>query len=126
MPREHRSELRPRVDAGTDSGAALRQRIQTRRYRRQARFGCGDLRHPGAQLLAECDRHGIHQMGAAGLHHIGELDTARRQHLPQPPQSRLQMLIQHQGSRDVNRGRHDIIAALAHVDLVVRVHGSSQ
>jgi hypothetical protein len=69
MPREYGAEFRPGVDAGADGGAALRQGSQARQHRLQARPAGIHLRRPAAELLADGERHRVHQMRAAGLDH---------------------------------------------------------
>ena len=119
-----RAEFRPRVDAGADRGAALRQRVQPRHHRPQARVRIARSapRQPPSSC-AERDRHRIHQMRAAGLDHIRR---TRPRAAPAPSLRRSsagsRCSVQQQRRRDVNRRRHDIVAALAHVDVIVRVH----
>ena len=65
--RDARGEFRMRVDAGADGGAALRQRVQPRLHRPNARNAAADLRSPAAEFLTQRDRHRIHQVRASGL-----------------------------------------------------------
>jgi len=62
---KHRTELGPRVDAGTDGRAALCELMQARRNRLQTPHGIVDLRLPTRQLLGQSDGHCIHQVRAA-------------------------------------------------------------
>ena len=124
--RKRGAELRAGVDAGADRGAALRQPVQAGRDRRQARGGRVDLRLPRAQFLRQRDRHRIHQMRAAGLDRVAEFGGSSAQDRAQVFERRQQTLVQQQRGGDMDRGRHHVVAALTHVHLIVRVHGSRQ
>ncbi len=61
-------------------------------------------------------------MGAAGLHHRGELLLALCDHAREVMQRGQQLFVQQQRRADVDRGRNDIVAALPHVDMIVGMH----
>ena len=71
---------------------------------------------------AEGDGHRVHQVRAAGLDDAAELLLALAEHSGQMLQRRQQLLVQQQRRADVDRRRDHIVAALAHVDVIVRMH----
>ena len=75
QPRECPAERGPRIEARADRRAALRQRQQPRPRRAQALAAGVELRLPAAEFLAHRQRHGVHQVRAAGLD-----DGAKRGH----------------------------------------------
>ena len=117
-----RAELRMRVDAGADRGAALRAaRSRRGSTAASARIAALDLRAPAGELLPERHRHRIHQVRAAGL------DDARRPRAPSRAATSRRCSSAGSSSRahgerraDVDRGRDHVVAALAHVDVIVR------
>ena len=117
------AEFRARVDAGADGGAALRELQQPRHDLPQPRAARVDLRAPAPQLLAERDRHGVHEMGATRLDQAVQFARATLENRAQMLERRQQLLREQQGSRHVNRGGHHVVAALPHVHVIVRVHG---
>ena len=76
------------VDPGADRGAAERQLGEPGQRGVQPLLAVADLRGVPAELLAEGDRGGVHQVGAAGLHHgrplFGLLPAARSPGGPAP------------------------------------------
>ena len=66
-------EFGMRVQAGADRGAAERDLADAAERRLDARDPLAHLRGVAAELLAERDRDGVHQVRAAGLHDVGEL-----------------------------------------------------
>ena len=66
-------ELRVRVDAGADRRAADRQLAQGDELLHDPPVGVGDLAGVAAELLAEADRRGVHQVRAADLDDVVEL-----------------------------------------------------
>ncbi len=71
------------VDAGTHGGATLGQRLQVWQGRFDVSLGAIDLRRPAIQHLAHAHWHGIHQVGAAGLHVLMHLRRLGLNHLHQ-------------------------------------------
>ena len=124
---EQRGELGPRVDAGADRGAALRQLPATAAWSTLKR----------AQSLSICARHPPNSwasvIGIASIRCVRPVLTT-------PPNSRARrsstalkrrsacsrFSVEEQRRRDVNRGRHDVVAALAHVHVIVRMHRPAQ
>jgi hypothetical protein len=73
-----------------------------------------------AEFLAERDRHGVLQMGAAGLQHVHELDRLAREAVGE----RAGGGDQWRGAEEQRqtRGRREhVVRRLAHVDVIVRV-----
>ena len=65
-------------------------------------------------------------MGAARFDGAGRTRAARRSSTAlKVPQRGQQILVEQQRRRHMNRRRHDVIAALSHVHVIVRVHRSS-
>ena len=110
------------VDAGADRRAADRQLGEMRQHRFDPLDRQTDLARPAADLLTEEHRRGVHQMRTASF------DDALRFFCPaveggfEVVEGRNQVLDDLKIGRDMNRGRNDIVARLAHVDVVVRVH----
>ena len=74
-------------------------------------------------FLAEPDRRGILQMRSADFDDLIELSGLGCQSLPQTLQGRDERPFDRFKRCDVHRSRNDIIARLAHIDVVVRVNG---
>ena len=68
-----RGELGVRVQAGADRGAAERDLADAAERCLDPRDPLAHLRRVAAELLAEGDRHGVHQVRAAGLDDVVEL-----------------------------------------------------
>ena len=79
------------------------------------------LRRVAAELLAEGDRDRVHQVGAAGLDHVGELLGLRFQRLLQATHRRQQVVGHLAQRRQVDGGGEDVVGGLAHVDVIVGV-----
>ena len=77
---------------------------------------------PSRQLLGHTQRHGIHEMGAAGFNVLVQCFLARADNLGQVLDGRHQLPCQRQFSADMNGCGDDIVAALAAVNVVVGVH----
>ena len=87
--RHARTELGMRVQAGADGGASERKLRQVRQRALQVRQSVVELRRPAAQLLAEAQRRGVHQMRASDLHDLVERAGLRRNRRRQRRQRRL-------------------------------------
>ena len=83
-----------------------------------------DLRRVAAELLAQRDRHGVHQVGATGLDDVRELVRLGLQRRLQPLERRQQLRAHLAQRRQVHRRREHVVGGLAHVDVVVRVHAA--
>ena len=74
-----------------------------------------------AELLAERDRHGVLQVGAAGLQHVGELVGLVREADDERLRGGGQRRVPEQQRQPRGR-RVDVVRRLPHVDVIVRVH----
>ena len=81
-----------------------------------------ELRHPAGDLLAERQRCGVLQMGAADLDDAVEGGGLLLQRRAQRAQRRQQPLLQRLHRRHMHGRREHVVAALAAVDVVVGVH----
>ena len=79
-------------------------------------------RRVAAELLPERDRRGVHEMGAAALHHGRELVGLAGQRSFEMLQRRDQGLADRAGRSDVYRRRKRVVRRLRRVDVVVRMH----
>ncbi len=120
------AEVRMSIDARADSRATLRQAMQARLHAFEARDAVVDLLTPRRQLLADRHRHRIHEMRAARLHDVADFLFLGGERLARVLQRRDQVFRHGDGGADVNRRRNDVVAALAHVDVIVRVHGPTE
>ena len=115
-------ELGVRVQAGAGGGAAERDLAEARERVLDARAAELDLRGVAAELLAERDGHGVHEVRAAGLDDVGErlgLGRQRRLELAERGQQVVGRGIQR---REVHGRGEDVVRRLAEVDVVVGVH----
>ena len=85
-----------------------------------------DLRLPGTDFLRERQWHGIHQVRAAGLDRVLEFLPARTEATAEVCERGQQSLLDQQSGRDVNGRWHDIVAALAEVDMIIRMDRPSE
>ena len=85
-----------------------------------------DLRAPGAELLAERERHRVHQVRAAGLDDVGDVGGLAADRPGQLLQRRQKLLGNGERRGEVHRRREHVVAALAAVDVVVRMHRRSR
>ena len=121
-----RGEARRHVDAGADRGAAEGQLRQPGQGGRQALDAGADLGRVAAELLAQRDRRGVHEVRPAGLHHARELVALGLQRLRQMLQCGKEVVDQAGRGGQVDAGREDVVARLAGVDVVVGMDGPSQ
>ncbi len=80
------------------------------------------LRGVAGELLAEGDRGGVHQVGAAGLHDVRELRCLRLQATREQLERRDQVCCDRLHGGDVDRGGEHVVGRLRGVHVVVRVH----
>ena len=109
------------VDAGADGGAAERNFGDAGEGGVDALDAVADLRGVAAELLAQGHRGGVHQVRAAGLHDVLELDGLALQRLGQVAEGRDQVVDQGGRGGDVDRRGEDVVGGLRGVDVVVRV-----
>ena len=74
-----------------------------------------------AQLLAQRHRRGVHQVGTAGLHGVGELDALGAQRVMQRGDAVEQVAGAEHG-RDMDGRGKGVVGGLGGVDVVVGVH----
>ncbi len=113
-------ERRRGVDAGAHGCPTERQLAGAREHARQPLPGVRRRRSVPAELLAECDRSGVHQVRAARLHSIGILLGLARERVGE----RFDRLVERPGRQhrcDVDRTGERVVGGLAGVDDVVRV-----
>ncbi|GAA3047234.1 hypothetical protein GCM10020000_29160 [Streptomyces olivoverticillatus] len=114
------------VDAGAHGRAAQREFGEAGQRGAQPFHAVTDLGGVAAELLAEGDGRGVHQVGAARLDDVGELLGLALQRLGEVLQGRHQIAGDRGGGRDVDGGGEDVVGGLACVDVVVGVHGAAQ
>ena len=121
LARREVAELRVRVEAGADRGAADRQLVEARDRLAHDAEAVVELGHPAADLLAERDRRRVLQVRAADLDDVGVRLGLGRQRVAQLPDRRQQHVLELLDHRDVHRGREGVVGRLPAVDVVVRV-----
>ena len=84
-----------------------------------------DLRAPAAHLLAERQRHRIHQVRAPGLDDLADVADAAADHRAEVRKRRQQVLLDREQRAQMNRRRNHVVRALAHVDVIVGMHGET-
>ena len=109
------------VQAGADRRAAGGQLVQARQRRLQAVGRGVDLGRVAGPLLADGERDGVLQVGAAGLGDVGPLPRLVRQRGVQVPELGQHVVLQRQHGGDVGRGREAVVGGLREVDVVVGV-----
>ena len=114
-------ELGVGVEAGAGGGAAERDLADPAQRRLDPLDAEPDLGGVAAELLAEGDRHRVHQVGAAGLDDVGELLRLRLQRRLERAHRRQQVVGDLAERRQVDGGGEDVVGGLAHVDVVVGV-----
>jgi hypothetical protein len=115
------AEFRMGVQAGADRGAADRQRMYCRQCCDDGRAGQRELGGVAGEFLAQRQRRGILQMGAADLDDVGEGDRLVGQLRVQRVECRHQRAPDGVGGGHVHGRREHVIRRLAHVHIVVRV-----
>ncbi len=110
------------VDAGADGGAAQRQFAESVEGPRQLSPGQGHLAEVAAEDLAEPDRGGVLQVGAADGDDVVEGQGFFPEHLLHAGQGRNQPLANLHGGGQVHRRGDDVVARLAEIDVIVGVH----
>ena len=111
-----------RIDTRPDGSAALGKSAQARQTLGQPPMRLSDLAGPTGDFLPEPNRHRIHQMRAACLDDVVCFLGLCFQGFPQVDESRQQILDQDQRRTDMNRRRNDVVTALPHIHVVIRVY----
>ena len=107
---------------GAHRGAADRQLGEAGQRRAQALGAVAALAGPAAGLLAEGDRHGVHEVGAARLDDVLPVLRLAVEHRAEVVQRGHRVADDRLGGGEVDRRREDVVGALRGVDVVVRVH----
>ena len=110
------------IQAGAGGGTADGQLAQTRQGGLDAFDTQLDLAGVAAEFLAQGNRGGIHQVGAAGLDHISEFLGLLGQGLVEDFQARDEVINGSFRSSHVRSGGEGVIGRLAHVYVVIRVN----
>ncbi len=109
------------VEARAHGRAAQGELGQVRQRPLEVRLGVPELRDVPRELLAERERNGVHQMGAAELHDASKGIRFRGERFGQALNARQESILHHARGGDVHRRREDVVRRLAAVDVVVRV-----
>ena len=112
-----------RIEAGSDSGAALCQFVKARKRDLQALDGRGDLRGIAAEFLAKRQRRCILCVGAADLDDMRESLRLGVQGLVEVLERRDKVTHDLLGAGNVHGRRISVVRRLAHVDVVVGMYG---
>ena len=118
-----RGKTRIGIDPGPHRRAAQRQPAQAYQAIVKAAARTVQLGLPGAEFLAEGQRHRIHQVGAPGLDHLLQLLRPPADHRGQVFQRRQQPPGHRADRGHPQGGRDHIVGTLAQVDVVVGMHG---
>ena len=110
------------VQAGAHCRAANGQLAQMRQRRNNMGLAVAQLGRPARNLLPQRQRRGVLQVRAADLDNVGEQRCLVLQRCRQAAQGGQQVAAQRQHSGHVERGWHHIVARLAEVDVVIRMH----
>ena len=102
--------------------ASQREFAQTRHDSLQPFDAPVDLRRIAAELLAQADRHGVHQVGPTGLRHVVELGRLLAERLLQVLQRGEELFAHLHGRGDMNAGWNYIVRRLAQIDVVIGMH----
>ena len=114
-------ELGVGVDAGAGRGAAERDLPDPAERAADPLGAEPDLGGEAGELLAERDRDGVHQVGAAGLDVVGELVALAVERRDERVDGRQQVARGLLERRQVHGRGEDVVGGLAHVHVVVRV-----
>ena len=107
------------VEAGADGGAAERELVERGQRGLGAADAVGDLLDVTAELLAERERHGVHEVGAADLDDIVPSVGLGGERVVQVREGGQQVVSDLFGGGDGHRAGEDVVGGLRHVDVVV-------
>nr|GEU28044.1 chaperone protein DnaJ A6, chloroplastic [Tanacetum cinerariifolium] len=113
--------FRVSVEAGTDGGAARRQLQHAGQGVLDRLLGKVEMGHIAREFLAQRERGGVLQVGAADLDDVGKRLGLGLQAGAQLAQAGQHVVGQRLGGSHVDRGGEDVVRRLALVDVVVRV-----
>ncbi len=111
------------VEAGADGGAAEGDFVKIRQGHLDAFDVLADLVRVRRELLAEGQRHCIHQMGAADLDDVRKLVGLGSQNVPKVAHRRQELVDDAFDGRNMHRGWERVVGGLPPVDVVVWVDG---
>ena len=117
-----RGEFRMCAHAGAHGGATQRKFDQGTQRLAATAAAALDLARVAEELLAEADRGGVLQVGPAGFHDGPELIRLGAQRILERLQRRDQMALDVHGSGHLDGGRDHVVARLAKIHVIVRVH----
>jgi len=120
--RDFATKLGMRIDTRADRRCTLSQGRQPLHRVTEPFAGVVHLRSPPIELLPQRYGHRVHQVGAACLDDISCLVGFFPERFRKVFEGRQQLLLDRQRCADVHAGRDNVIAALAHVHMVVRMH----
>jgi hypothetical protein len=109
------------VETGADRGASERQARQLVDRGTRPAYRFLHLARVAAELLAEPDRGRVLEVGATGLDDRPELFALDLERALQALERGDQLVLDRRGSRDLDRGRDDVVRGLAQVDVIVGV-----
>ena len=109
------------VEAGAHGGAAGGQFVETGQRGLDALDVRRELGHVARELLAQGERHGIHEMRAPDLRHLGVLHLLVVQRISQRADRGDESVHDLLDGGDVHGGREGVVGRLRHVDVVVGV-----
>ncbi len=115
-------KLGVRVDARADSRAAQGNLAQLANSAVKPADAALNLTCVPLKFLPQPDRRRVLQVSAASLDDRHELLGFVTQRVLQPAERGLQILVNRHKRRQVNRGWDDVVAGLAHVDVVIFVN----
>jgi hypothetical protein len=111
-----------RVQAGADGGAAERDLAEPLAAVADPLDPLAHLRRVAGELLAERDRHGVHQVRPPRLDDVVELLRLGLERGGEGVERGQQVVLDLAERGEMDGRREDVVRALAHVDVVVRVH----
>ncbi len=82
-----------------------------------------DLVRVGREFVAQSERRGVLEVRPADLDHVGELGGLVGERVAQGGEVGQQQVVDLHGRRDVHGRGEGVVGRLAHVDVVVGVHG---
>ncbi len=108
------------VETGADRGRAEVDLVDQLEGLREPAAVLVEHDGEGGELLPECHRHGVLQLGAAHLQHVAELDGLAGEGVLEDGHGVEQAAHRRYG-RDSDGGRVDVVGGLAEVDVLVGV-----
>ena len=97
------------IDPGPNGGSAQRQFLQLWQHVFQTLDRLSDLGRPSAELLAQSDRRGVHEVGPPGFHDVFELGGLGLQRAGEPGEGRHQILSDGRNGCDMDCGGNDVV-----------------